>query len=427
MSDEDAITYEQILDMLMESQFWPPDVMRDFQRTQLEQLLRHARANVPFYETRLDCMFREDDSIDWQKWDEIPLLTRQDVQNHRKDMLARELPPGHGDWQDHSTSGSTARPITVRVPRLMATVNKAAWTRFFRSHGVPDDAKVVLVQSLAGAASTANQEFEVHFDKVANNRRFTMVSRDLATDRKLDVLSELQTEVLIDSPNALEILAHHNSKRNRPVEIKWIFGFGMGFTQEQLSLIQSSFNTRVISAYSSKEAGPIALQCPASLNYHVNEELVVVERQFAHAANIIVTPIFQSAQPLIRYVHNDVVRMVPSCSCGYQHLTITSIDGRSEPIFKMPNGIDFVPTMVDITKSDFHKICFAIQLAQTSATQFELRYMADRLASDDELEPVRAILHRQLGSNVHLRICKVDIIPANAGGKQQRFVREFDP
>jgi phenylacetate-CoA ligase len=99
MSDEDAITYEQILEMLMESQFWPPDVMRDFQRTQLEQLLRHARANVPFYETRLDCMFREDDSIDWARWDEIPLLTRQDVQNHRKDLLARELPPGHGDWQ----------------------------------------------------------------------------------------------------------------------------------------------------------------------------------------------------------------------------------------------------------------------------------------------------------------------------------------
>ncbi len=29
-----------------------------FQSSQLEQLLRHARANVPFYKTRLDCLFR---------------------------------------------------------------------------------------------------------------------------------------------------------------------------------------------------------------------------------------------------------------------------------------------------------------------------------------------------------------------------------
>lgn len=426
MSEEDAITEEQILEMLMESQFWPPDVMRDFQRTQLEQLLRHARANVPFYETRLNCMFRNDDTINWERWDEIPLLTRHDVQEHRKDLLARELPPGHGNWQEYSTSGSTARPITVRVPRVMATANKAAWTRFFRAHDIPDNAKIAIFQSLLGEPSAVNKGHQVRDDAVANNRHVTMVSRDLTAERKLDILSELAPDVLIDSPNALEILARQNLKRDQPFQVKWVIGFGMGFAQQQLDVMQDSFSTRVISAYSSKEAGPIALQCAVCSNYHVNEELVIVEREFAKASNIVVTPLFQSAQPLIRYVHNDIVRMKPSCSCGYHHLTITSIDGRSEPIFKLPNGVEIVPTMVDITKSEFHKICIAIQLAQTSPTQFELRYMADRLASGQELAPVQAILDHQLGSGIHLKIRKVEIIPSNAGGKQQRFVREFD-
>jgi phenylacetate-CoA ligase len=200
----------------------------------------------------------------------------------------------------------------------------------------------------------------------------------------------------------------------------------MGFTGEQRELIQDSFNASVMSLYSSKEAGPIAVQCPTCLHHHVNEELVVVERQFSSSASIVVTPIFQSAQPLIRYVQNDIVRMKQSCSCGYPHLTITHIDGRAEPIFKLQGGVDFVPTMVDITKSDFHKICVAIQLAQTSPTDFELRYMADRFANGQETEPVRAILHHQLGTNINLQIRKVENIPFNAGGKQQRFVREFE-
>ncbi len=36
-------------DLLMESQFWPADRIRDLQRERQENLLRHARAHVPFY------------------------------------------------------------------------------------------------------------------------------------------------------------------------------------------------------------------------------------------------------------------------------------------------------------------------------------------------------------------------------------------
>ena len=38
----------QFYDMLLESQYWPAQQLVDYQRSQLEQLLRHARANVPF-------------------------------------------------------------------------------------------------------------------------------------------------------------------------------------------------------------------------------------------------------------------------------------------------------------------------------------------------------------------------------------------
>ena len=87
---------KQILEMLMESQYWPPDQMLAYQRSQLGQLLHHARAQVPFYKSSLDPVFRRNGDIDWSRWHEIPIVTRADLRDKRNEMLAATLPPGHG-------------------------------------------------------------------------------------------------------------------------------------------------------------------------------------------------------------------------------------------------------------------------------------------------------------------------------------------
>src|SRR5690606_13660103 len=87
-------------ELLMESQYWPEDRMRDHQRSLREPLLRHARANVPFYEHRLDPVFRPNGSIDWDRWHEISIVRRSDLLEHRQSMLARIIPPGHGSVKD---------------------------------------------------------------------------------------------------------------------------------------------------------------------------------------------------------------------------------------------------------------------------------------------------------------------------------------
>src|SRR6187549_1967728 len=94
-------------DMVMESQFWSPSQLEAYQRTQLEQLLRHARTNAPFYETRLDPVFRADASIDWSRWRQLPTVKRSDMIAHREPMQARAMPAGHGRTGVLSTSGST--------------------------------------------------------------------------------------------------------------------------------------------------------------------------------------------------------------------------------------------------------------------------------------------------------------------------------
>ena len=74
-SSPDERSEKKIFDMLMESQYWPPEQMLAFQRNQLAQLLRHAKQNVPFYKARLDPVLRKNGEIDWNRWQKSDFKT----------------------------------------------------------------------------------------------------------------------------------------------------------------------------------------------------------------------------------------------------------------------------------------------------------------------------------------------------------------
>src|SRR5207247_3178918 len=91
--------------------FLPPADLILRQRRFLEPLIRHARTHVPFYRDsgRLDVLFGAGGAIDWDRWSEIPPLSRGDVQR-AGDALRSEM--FQGDSQPYATSGSTGAPLT---------------------------------------------------------------------------------------------------------------------------------------------------------------------------------------------------------------------------------------------------------------------------------------------------------------------------
>ena len=99
--------------MLAESQWWPQAQLDAWQRQHLQLLLNHARATSPFYRFRLNRVFRSDGGIDWDRWHEIPILTRAQLWEHS--IRSVEPPvPAHGAFVDVQSSGSTGHPVTVR-------------------------------------------------------------------------------------------------------------------------------------------------------------------------------------------------------------------------------------------------------------------------------------------------------------------------
>src|SRR5262249_24714537 len=94
--------------------------MVQYQRGTLDGLLRHARTHVPFYRDsgRLDPLFRHDGSIDWERWAEIPPLTRKNLRESYEQLKSEHPPANHGQTFLLTTTGSTGDPLKVLAPEL---------------------------------------------------------------------------------------------------------------------------------------------------------------------------------------------------------------------------------------------------------------------------------------------------------------------
>lgn len=433
--DSTATLRQRIYEMLMESQFWPPGQMQAYQRSQLAQLLRHAKSTVPFYKARLDAVFDKNGGIEWSRWREIPIVTRAELREHRTELLARELPPGHGPTKDFSTSGSSGVPVTVTATAIASAARAAATQRMRTLHKVDASrnfATFVFPHELKGEifndGGMPAWSFELQDGGIKNIR----INLFLSDARKLEILAREGVGSLSHLPNTAEILAYENNKLGKPLRLESFLFYGQHVSDEQRQKVAESFGARCISIYSSKEAGLMACQCPAHNHLHIDSEQVFLEVlnerglpcEPGETGRVVVTPLYSTAQPLIRYEQGDLATLGPYCDCGSKLPVLLRIDGRQDPIFRFP---DRLGSEVLIDKSMLQETlrAAAIQMAQTRELKFEIRYVADADATPGAKTKINKHLRRVLHPKLSFEYKRLAEIPRNAGGKQQRFVREF--
>ncbi len=422
--------------MLMKSQFWPPERMLEFQRSQLSQLLRHAKATVPFYKTRLDAVFTRNGEIDWDRWHEIPIVTRADLRDSDEEMCATTMPPGHGKYSRNFTSGSTGIPISFRRSGVLIEASNAAYWRFdkwveldwsrncgdFPPHFTHERANQEGFYTGARGPSWL-QDF--HGTSIALNRE------DGETNT-LSLLRRFAVQSISSSPNHVESLAHENLAAVEPVTLEKIVCYGMHTLDHQKVLFKQSFGAETYCIYGAEEVGLIAAQCKMKEAYHINAELMLVEivddqgqpSPKGIPGRVVLTPFYSSAQPLVRYDIGDIANLDTPCSCGKNLPTISAIVGRHDPIFKKPDGKGFWPVF-DHEAISANLQCRSYQIAQIDQCVFEVRYIPRSRSQSRDLEIVRKHVEQALYPTVTINIKEMNRIPLGGGMKLQRLVREI--
>lgn len=427
----------RIYTMLMESQYWPPDQMLAYQRSQLTQLLHHARTQSPFYKTRLDPVFSRSGEIDWDRWHEIPIVTRADLRDNYQAMLANIMPPGHGPSKTFRSSGSSGVPIATEATKISSDAKLAAAARFYQNQKIDTRNLSARFSSFAPDGEALREEF--YFGAPQKNPASpdrdiheVIINRTLPEPRKLQLLQSLGVSYMHDITNNAEILATVNLHSENPIRLDAVFCSGQTLSAYQRELFQKSYGARSLSIYSSKEGSLMGCQCGDGPTHHLNSELILLEIVDAEGricepgqmGRVIITPFFSTALPLIRYDQGDTAELHASCTCDSKLPLLKNVTGRQDQILKLPEGPRAVGGLFQkLMRENLNALAF--QLAQVGPLQLEIRYVPITPGEQFDKAPILAHVREGLHPDMNVVFKQIDKIPLNAGGKQQRVVCEI--
>jgi phenylacetate-CoA ligase len=423
-------------DQLIQSQYWPAERMRDYQHEQLEHLLRHARANSPFYATRLDPVFRPNGSIDFDRWREIPMLKRQDLVEHREAMLANNVPPGHGAWADYTTSGSSGSPIAVRANGIASLAGTAAEYRAFDWHRI-DFSEIIchVVDDPAVARwpeGRSGGPWGPPWAYGTSAGRQTEISMFDTYPHILEFIQRSEARYLITGSTTAHALALEAERLGLDIALEKLFTTGSTPTVPERNACARVFGAGLLQRYASKEANGIGHTCPTGEHFHIHSENVLVEVLRddgepcgpGETGTVVVTPFLSTHQPIIRYDQGDLATVGADCSCGRTLPVLNEIAGRSSHVFRFPDGSSTNRRLPESLRETLKARVW--QVAQVAPLRIELRYEPHDPAEIGDEETVIAFMRTLYPADVELAIRRVEQVQLTPGGKLIEYSYEVE-
>jgi len=430
------------LGILRKSQFMPAEQLRAFQRWRLERLVRHARAHVPFYRDggRLEPLFRPDDTIDWDRWGEIPLLTRRDVQQAGTLLHSENLPPEHGKTWLLATSGSTGEPVSVLHSALSGhVVWGAVMLRDLERHQIDATRRMGRIRSFLRGENLVDgmRRSRAWFPPLATmglNGECLEISEFLPLDRIIDELLAFEPSYIATSPLQLELMcAWDRDFRLRALRLQSVTTDAARLSPETKRSAADHLGCNIIDRYSSNECGIIATACPLCDRLHVHAETIQLEvldedgspTDPGQSGVVVVTPLYNYAMPLIRYDHADEATVGSPESC---RITLPVLDtvGKAPTLFVFPEGRVIRPRIPPyLVMRDLGAQFF--QVAQVAEDRCEFRILPGRLPpSQMRFDDITSLLRTRWWKDLKIDYRILEELPgAGSRRKLQSFVREL--
>jgi phenylacetate-CoA ligase len=168
---------------------------------------------------------------------------------------------------------------------------------------------------------------------------------DVIVDRLNNVRPAVQA--LQGWPSLIRELAFEAMQGRLTIEPTWVSVAGELCTPVVRESVRSAWGIEASEFWGCSE-GTYAFPCGVGEGMHIADDLVILEPADANgnvvpygqpAERMLLTNLFNLAQPLIRYDLVDAVTMTDDpCPCGCAHRRITSVNGRINGVFEYEGG-----------------------------------------------------------------------------------------
>lgn len=425
---------------LEQSQWWKTEQILEKQFQQLQKVVIHAYNTIPFYQKRLNQIkLNPDQSITLEKWQQIPLLLRQDFQGKEEQFLTKSLPKEHGKIGEVKTSGSTAQPIKVYTTELtqffwnIFTLRDHYWQkRDFRK-------KLVSIRYVKGDQGQYPQGITLENWGNPAEILYHTGKASILDIKKSEVRDQLEwlirqnPEYFLTYPsNALELAKLTLEKGLKFPSLIEVRLMGEVVDQEVRNACKEAWNVPITDMYSANEVGYIALQCPEFEHYHIQSENLFVEVlneqnqpcKTGEVGKIVLTTLHNFAMPLIRYQIGDYAEVGESCPCGRGLPVLKRILGRTRNMLVFPTGEKFwFPGVWGKMKNivPFQQY----QIIQKSDYSLLIRLVIERKVTVEEEAQITESVNKILGYPFKIKFDYPTKIERSAGGKFEEFMSEI--
>lgn len=417
------------LKKLEETQWWPPEKLRELQNDKLRALVKHAYENVPYYrrvfqEKRLT----DKDVQSVEDLHKLPVLTKDIIRQNFSDLLSRDFNKRRPFL--NATSGSTGEPLKYYIDAEVASINWAGTFRGWEWAGyklgdkratlagaslVPDKSPSI-VKRLRWLGERDLPFSAVHLDEA----RMALYAREIAS---------YKPRFLRGYPSAIYTFAGYLQEMNmNSIRPDAVFTTAEMLLPQQRELIEAQFRCKVFDQYGCYDGGAQAMECPEHRGFHISADRAIME--FIDEAGepvkpegpgeILTTDLYNYIMPFIRYVVVD--RGIPSekqCPCGRGLPLMESLEGRTTDVISFSNGITLSGPALTLVFKDCHIKQY--QVIQEAGDKLVIKVVRAEDYSESDTDHFMKILRAHVGENVDIEIQFVDEIPANKAGKW-RFI-----
>jgi phenylacetate-CoA ligase len=422
----------QRLKYLEKAQWWSPEQIERERDQALQQLVRIAYYEVPYYHELMEISgLRPGDIRKPEDLRRLPIATKEILRSNYPGQITRQT--GQKTYEAR-TSGSTGKNFTVLEDAetagwyraaFLLTLEWAGW-QFGEPH----------LQTGMTTVRSRDRKIKDFLTQCHYVSAYDLSDSHL--DAALDILEKYRIQHLWGYPGSLYLLARRAQRKgwNRPLRtaVTW----GDNLYPHYRKTIEDAFATRVTDTYGCAEGIQISAQCEQG-NYHIHSLDTIVEFldddgqqvQTGQPGSIIVTRLHPGPMPLIRYRIGDFGSgsVEPFCACGRGFIRMGTIQGRDTDMIVTPSGnrliVHFFTGLLEhfpeidtfqVVQEEPHAAILRIVPAQSGGNGTN-----DRQDREQLFRRIVDLLKQKGAGELEIKIELVNKIPLPPSGKR-RFV-----
>ena len=432
MSEREDV-YSRFAENLARTERMPRNALNAYRDALLRRLVSFARAKSPFYRDQLAPLFRTGDTPDLQKWHEVPILRRADIERNIDRINPVELPPDIGEVTIRRSSGTTgASGMSFRTCALVRVADACMMQRLYRWWDYDDAAPMASIRHYTmNDRSFPNGKVEMQWSYPGLSAPHYSLDLRTSTTNMIEWLTRHRPKYLLTFPSvAQELASHPDAKRITDLRLKGVVAISEVVSDDASDLVRKIFGCELAQIYGCTEMGAVALQSSDDGTLLVCEENVMVELlddndrpvKPGETGRVILTSLYNFATPFIRYEVGDYATLADDVSPSDRaFMRLQRIEGRQRNALVTASGARVWQSAITAASVLSYVAASQFQIRQPAAELIEFLYVPASTTPADHIG-LESYFASLLGRPVTLTLSAVNTMPRTAGGKYERIV-----